>query len=297
MQNREALSLEQERIMDSFEAYDLYHIGEIVDPKKFECPHDGCEAKGTLSSIKNRSERKQMPHFRFYGAHKQLCPYGNDYLGSDTEKVDTDSLENRTTSGMDILELDKFKRTVTTAGGGQSTGFDPNETKKRYRGNLPRAGNRDRNYYTIRVLVKKYEEYKVNGILPFRYLKIQGKKITYLMAFKEISDDATLYPGVKQIYFGDAQISKNSKGDYVISFENEVYAEGEKIRPSAYISQTIIDESYLKNQWRKELDELSESKETSSIFILGSPRIHNSGTKKYLNIMIERGRLDFVEML
>ena len=102
-------------------------------------------------------------------------------------------------------------------------------------------------------------------------------------------DLSSLEQNCWRVYYGKAWINKLSSGDYQIKFDsqlNDLSLEESGVRPSFFISKSMIDDSPYEKFKKEKMDELIVQKKPKRVFILSDvPSLNH--TKKYINFILE----------
>lgn len=297
----QAYSLEYQRIIDAEKAYELYWEGRIKNCRGFICPEPGCNAQVTLSSVKKeRLLLKQKPHYKCYGIHKKNCP--QDEKEQNVDEVDDGKSKSNNryiNPTLDIITLERKEKIIqeTTSNNDEANSIE--RIKRKHKEDNEKKGKRESEYYTIMPIVSKFIKYQFTGALSKHKILSQGMELTYDSMFKSLDNQECLeISSYNRIYYGDAKIYSVNKrdGDFRIAFINYLTYQGKEYKPSAYISKTIINNSYRNVKWLDELTHLSSSDEFIKVFIYGTVRLNKVGNSEYLNINICRAKLDLIDI-
>lgn len=301
-----AYSKEIKDIIDAEKAYELYWDGIIKNLKAFTCSEEGCEAQLTLSSVKKeRRLLKQIPHFRSFGIHKKNCPNDvkNRLKGTEESETEKNGFNNRNIGNVDIINIVRIQEYKIENSVVEVDTEESDNIKRKYKLKIERDGKRESNYYTIIPIVSKYIKYKRENTLNENFIINEGEQLCYTEFFKELKNvDLKNKMEYNRIYFGEAKIIKSEeKNDFRIIFETKLKYMNIECTPSAYISDKIIQDSYRKHQWLKELNEYSNKRERVTVFILGKIKINTKKNaegeeKKYININICNAKLDLIDI-
>lgn len=261
-----AYSKEYGQIIDAQKAYELMWREKIYDLRAFTCPEEGCDAQVTLANGKcERRFMKQRPSFRCYGTHHLECQ-----LFKKKKKI-----------CLDILVLDQ-----------QMT------SSKRKASSIKKSESNCRQsaYKTIMPIVGKFLLYQSLKALSAHHILCFGRKYTYDQLFVSLINRVPISTEYR-IYYGAARFVKHSeKEDYMIFFLSAITYNETKLKPSAYISKKIIQNSYKNQLWEKELADLSKNKTVVQVFILGKLVENRVADKCYLNIKICSAKLDLIDI-
>ncbi|WP_110954737.1 hypothetical protein [Anaerosinus massiliensis] len=284
-----AYSLEYEDIIDAEKAYDLYWSGFITDKKLFECPEPNCSGQMTCANIdKPRFLMKRDPYFTpgeghqcdfFRGKNKKSSYVKDDRIGLRNKYIDTQ---------VDIFLFDKPKKKSLGKDVGLNLGDKHKRMKKRQY--LERDDNDVRNskYNTIKPLISKFERYIRENLLDKRFINIVGNNIPYSQMFVNIEGlDFSQVNQYDRIYFGEATIVKTplKSNDFIIKFVGNIIKDGERLHPSIYIANAIIQKHWRKNTWSDMLNDLVRARQKIIFYIYSKPTV-NGDKNQYLNFQI-----------
>lgn len=304
----EAYSNEYEDIIDAEKAYELYWDGEITDKRKFQCKNDNCYAQITCANIdKERVLMKKKPYFLLVGKHSCV-------LDSDLEELNVLNSDELAIEGRYIDDEKDILISSEERKGRESrkklTPVDETEDFDRVRKKKSESknrGKRNSEYKTIAPLVSKYLKYSEDNALETKKIAFDGKEITYKEFFVEIDDySCNYFIKDSRIYFGNATIVKAPKNqnEFIVKFKKNVKFRGLIRLPSIYISNSILDDSSRKINWRKKLEFYSENDVDIKLFICGHLKLieneyyENDGVtlkSKYygINIILNENDLRF----
>ncbi|WCN13245.1 hypothetical protein GV054_09630 [Marinomonas mediterranea] len=294
----EAYSNEYQDIIDPELAYDLYWAGVITDKSAFECPSDKCNAKVTCINLdQEKQDMHQSPHFRGYN-HSDDCDatFGQDRVAG--VESPTASAQSKFVKNDSISDVFHLKRPKNQFAKKDLKGVDLTKKKKK-------SNRRERSvtgeefyggseYYSVRSLVSKFIRYKKDGSLSEHKINISGKDVSYKSQFKGVYQQPIVaLPDENLIYWGVAFIDYVEKKKYYkVTFGETLEYEGSGIRPSFFISETMISEYPVKNLVVKRLEKISkENDKRAFVFIYSKP--HPSGDS-YINFELES--LDYLEI-
>jgi len=261
---------EYQQVIDAEKAYELFWEGIISDYRGFSCPEIGCDAQVTLANARReRHSMKQRPNFRCYEEHETCCA----------------QKKQKKIKCLDILVLGSHKRT-------RRKGL----TKLDYKSQTS-SNNRQSEYRTIMPIVNKYIDYKKSDSLIDYEILNQGKKITYEKMFVQLEGEFDLFTSFHRVYYGSAKIVKLSgRDDFIIFFDKRIKYKDKSFKPTAYVSNKIIENSYRNKIWLKELSTLADEKARVNVFIYGNLVVKTRDENFYLNIQICHAKLDLVDI-
>lgn len=294
----EAYSTEYQDIIDPELAYDLYWAGVITDKSAFECPSEKCNAKVTCINLdQEKQDMHQSPHFRGYN-HSVDCDatFGQDRVAG--VESPTTSAQSKFVKSDSISDVFHLKRPKNQFAKKEPKGIDlTKENKKSNRRGRSVTGEElfgGSEYYSVRSLVSKFIRYRKDNSLSEHKINIQGKDVSYKTQFKGVYKQpiATL-PDENLIYWGVAFIDYIEKKEcYKVTFGETLEHGGNDIRPSFFISGTMIAEYPVRNLVVKRLEKISKKSDRRAfVFIYSKP--HLSGDS-FINFDLES--LDYLEI-
>ncbi len=290
----EAYSIEINEIIDAERAYDLYWSGKLSNKQSFQCPDEKCKADVTCACMDIAEQSlKQVPHFRIVGEHNIECKLfedeneieinvesGHNSIGHNRIKSKEEKFhfsrpnyenDNEGNNGQIINRTSPKKGTKTT-------GYNKGENIKRF--------------YSLRPIIINWLNCRKNGELDSRKINFE-RLISYKDLFKGVFHQKIVFLQKENfIYWGKAFIDplKDNKG-YKINFSEYLESEGEKKRPSFFISNQMIQKYEIKNLLIKRLEKIANSdKNICMVFIYSKPILN----KKYINFNIDN--LDLLEI-
>lgn len=282
MSQEVAYSLEKRMNVDADLAYDLYWDKQIFDKSKFKCPTPTCQAKFTCANM-NIAEHdlKQSPHFRKHPStdHNSSCQFHEDNTVSSNYSDSLSTRQNQTKSNDEIFEFCRppshFKD--------YNADSEDQETKTNTRirsSNTTSTTNKQR-YYTLRKVVNKYVTYRLNSQLETKTIFIKEDR-TYKELFKGIYKQGFESITKPYVFWQKAWVGRTKNKDaYRIRFSEPFTYEGKEIKPTIYISDTVVDESFGKNLLKTRLSNaLSNKSPDVVIFVYGEPKYteYNGGS-------------------
>lgn len=294
----EAYSNEYEEIIDAELAYDLYWANVISNKSDFQCPSEFCTAKVTCINLDvEKQSMQQSPHFRGYN-HSDECDMS---LGEKNKVSAGDKYEpsaSNVAKSDNVSDIFRLNRPEGQFAKKKKNGKD--QTKKQaidVRRAKVQGDNKietGSDYYSVRSLVSKFIRYKKEESLSEHYVNIAGKDISYKALFKGVyNQPLKALPKENIIYWGTAFINYlEAKNVYKITFGSELVHGGIGIRPSFFISKSMIDEYPVKSLVLKRLKKISKQKVPRAfVFLYSTP--HAQGPN-YVNFDVES--LDYLEI-
>jgi len=272
MKIEQAYSLECEETLDAELAYDYYWAGRIENKRNFECPAGNCNVPITCANLdKLRQDMKVDPYFKTVGEHESDCDLLMEVIKENTTAELTEESGKRRASKEDFLpDIFGLSRPASH--------FEKNRKK----------------YDDISPSSSKEIKRKSIGVLGQRYVNIKGYDISYNEMFVSVCDqdlsELSKYP---RIYYGKAFIDKVKGTDYTARFEQSLSLDGNLLRPSIYISESVINKGYAKKLSYEKFNLLSKRKYPICwVFVYGRPKPAND--RKYINIKLSN--LDYFEL-
>lgn len=294
----EAYSNEYEEIIDAELAYDLFWANVISNKSDFQCPSEFCSAKVTCINLDvEKQSMQQSPHFRGYN-HSNECDMS---LG---EKVKVSAGDKYEPSASNVKKSDNvsdiFRLNRPDGQFAKKKKSGKNKTKKQaidVRRAKVQGDNKietGSDYYSVRSLVSKFIRYRKENSLSDHYVNIAGKDISYKALFKGVyNQPLQALPKENLIYWGVVFINYlKNKDVYKITFGNELKHSGAGIRPSFFISKSMIDDYPVKSLILKRLVKISKQKDPRAfVFLYSTP--HGQGPN-YVNFDVTS--LDYLEI-
>ena len=245
---------------------------------------------------------KVDPYFKAVGEHYPDCELVRDTL---TKKSGSDSVEvpgsKRAKKSDNLPDFFGFSRPASHFDKKQKlpsgTGaFSSEEGKRKRKAESNSSGRQPSTHYSLRAFVSKFLRYKSLGVQGQRHINIKGYDVSYPEMFVNVSgqnlNSISKYP---RIYFGKAFIDKRKESDYSASFEDTLSFDEKSLRPSAYISKSLINNAFTKKLSQEKFEVLSNKNYPICwVFVYGIPKVKNVNGKSYININISN--LDYFDM-
>jgi len=290
----EAYSIERNEIIDAERAYDLYWSGKLSNKKAFQCPDENCKADVTCACMDIAEQSlKQVPHFRIVGEHSNNCKLiENENNIEHSGEHEYNSIgHNRTKSKEEKFQFSrpKYKNDSEENNSGTTNRTSQKKVTKSAGYN---QGKNIKRFYSLRPVIKNWLNCRKNGQLESKHINFE-RLISYKDLFRGVyHQDIRYLKNENFIYWGKAFIDplKNKKG-YKINFGEYLISEGEKKRPSFFISNQMIEKYEVKNLLINRLEKIANSdKNICVVFIYSKPSLN----KKYINFNIDN--LDLLEI-
>lgn len=303
MKIEQAYSLDSNETVDAELAYDYYWAGIIKNKKNFECPANNCSVPITCANLdKIRQDMKVDPYFKAVGEHYPDCELERETL---TKNSDSDTAEgagrNRAKKSDNLPDIFGFSRPASHFDKKQKTlsGIEivsSEEGKRKRKAESNSSGRQPSTHYSLRAFVSKFLRYKSLGVLGQRHISIKGYDVPYQEMFVSVSGQnlrsLSKYP---RIYFGKAFIDKRKESDYSANFEDTLSFDEKSLRPSTYISKSLINGAFTKKLSQEKFEVLSNKNyPVCWVFVYGVPNVKNVNGKNYININISN--LDYFDL-
>ena len=292
----QAYSLDLGKKINAKEADIAYQKGLIGSQKNFQCPHQECGIAVTCANLERpKYKRKVEPYFKSIENHKFGCPFVEEERHIKLLEIDKNEHYENVVSGeilVNLAEPTPKKQNSDNASEikeiGVSRTCQLSDSKKD-----KVSTNQTK---TLSVLVSSFlnnENFSITLPRPYQ------ERILLREAFIKVDgqDLSNLEQNCWRVYYGKAWINKLSSGDYQIKFDsqlNDLSLEESGVRPSFFISKSMIDDSPYEKFKKEKMDELIVQKKPKRVFILSDvPSLNH--TKKYINFMLEG--LSYLEIL
>lgn len=303
MKIEKAYSLDGDEIVDAELAYDYYWAGIIKNKKNFECPAENCSAKITCANLdKIRQDMKVDPYFKAVSTHESDCDLKREMGKTQTSSNSVDKVANNKAKKIDNLpDIFGFSRPASHFYKKQKSlnnfsvvSSEERQSKRKSEANL--SGRKSSTHYSLRAFVSKFLRYQSKGLLCQRHIKIKDYDISYKEMFISVSgqdlDNISKYP---RIYFGKAFINKRREVDYSASFKESLLCDKKPLRPSIYISESLINDGFTQKLSQEKFEDISNKKPPISwVFVYGIPKVKTVKSTNYININISS--LDYFDL-
>jgi len=303
MKIEQAYSLDSDETVDAELAYDYYWAGIIKNKKNFECPAENCTVPITCANLdKIRQDMKVDPYFKTVGEHEPDCELVREVLTKNTySDLVEESGNNRAKKTDTFPDVFGFSRPASHFDKKQKSPkgisvVSSEEDKRKRKTESNSAGRQSSTHYALRAFVSKFLRYKSLSILGQRYINIKGYDVSYKEMFVSVSGgdlkNISKYP---RIYFGKAFIDKRKESDYSANFEDSLSFDGELLRPSTYISESLINDGFTKKLSQEKFEALSNKNYPICwVFVYGIPKVKTVNSKSYININVSN--LDYFDL-
>lgn len=291
-----AYSLDLSEEINAKQADIAYQKGLISSQKNFRCPHQACGIAVTCANLERpKYKRKVEPYFKSVENHKFSCPFAEEERRIKLQEIDKTGFYENVVSDEILVNL--AEPTPKKQNGDSVSGSKENSVSRTNQVSDPKKEKVLINQTkTLSVLISSFlnnENFKITLPKPYQerillkdvFIKIDGQ------------DLSSLEQNCWRIYYGKAWINKLSSGDYQIKFDsqlNDSSLGGKGVRPSFFISKSMIYNSPYEKFTKEKIDKLIEQKKTKQVFIFSDVPALNH-TKKYINFMLEG--LPYLEIL
>ncbi|HFK4420941.1 TPA: hypothetical protein ACGZ84_004378 [Vibrio parahaemolyticus] len=282
----EGWSIEYGDFVDPETAYELFWNDVIRDKQGFICPF--CNAKMTCINIDVEEQNWGLnPHFRGFPRHEDGCK---------ENRIKSSSSEPRPrchdVGKTDVLCFDRPKGFFSpriSSRQPQSLSHRPQKRKH----------STNRNRYSIRPLVSKFIAYRMQGTLADNFISIENETWSYESLFTGVFNQSKLITERPVIYWGTGRVLWVEKTQsYLLKFCKPFVHQEQKIHPSLFISQSLLDDYPVKRLLEKRLKKAVENKtdHRAFVFVYGAPseKIDAKTGRVFLNF--EPSSLDFIEI-
>ncbi len=290
-----AYSLEMETVLSADDAYDYFWAGKLIDKRKFKCPDTNCHATYTCANMdKEENELLQIPHFRKTSEHSEDC----SLLKVPVEA--TTKIGSKTSSTVEPdqpVEIGEFILVRPELKVREQAVNDSPETYQ-YINSVGEPAfhySASRKYYSIRPIVERFFDLRESGKIDRATIKIDDHTFPLKYLFKGIfNQDIEQHQEYRHIYWGVAFINSWGQDGYRISFTAKMFADGEEIRPSSFVSDEQLDSYPQGKRLRRYLSKKSVDENASFItFLYGMPTHKVSKGRDFVNFDLDN--LDFLD--
>lgn len=303
MKIEQAYSLDSDETVDAELAYDYYWAGIIKNKKNFECPAENCTVPITCANLdKIRQDMKVDPYFKAVGEHESDCELVSGILKNNESSDLVEGAGNSKAKKLDYLpDIFGFSRPASHFEKKQKppkgiSVVSSEESKRKRKAETNSSGRQSSIHYSLRAFVSKFLRYQSESVLGQRYINIKGYDVSYKEMFVNVSgqnlNDISKYP---RIYFGKAFIDKRKASDYSANFGESLSCDKKLLRPSTYISESLINDGFTKKLSQEKFEALSNKNyPTCWVFVYGIPKVKIVNSKSYININISN--LDYLDL-
>ena len=292
----QAYSLDLGKKINAKEADIAYQKGLIGSQKNFQCPHQECGIAVTCANLeKPKYKRKVEPYFKSIENHKFGCPFAEEERCIKLLEIDKNGYYENVTSVEILVNLaEPTPKKQNSDNASEIKEISVLRTCQLSDSKKDKVSTNQTK--TLSVLVSSFlnnENFSITLPRPYQerillretFIKVDGQ------------DLSSLEQNCWRVYYGKAWINKLSSGDYQIKFDsqlNDLSFEESGVRPSFFISKSMIDDSPYEKFKKEKMDELIVQKKPKRVFILSDvPSLNH--TKKYINFMLEG--LSYLEIL
>ena len=292
----QAYSLDLGKKINAKEADIAYQKGLIGSQKNFQCPHQECGIAVTCANLERpKYKRKVEPYFRSIENHKFGCPFAEEERRIKLLEIDKNGHYENVASGEILVNL--AEPTPKKQNSDNASEIKEISVSRTYQLSDSKKDKVSTNQTkTLSVLVSSFlnnENFSITLPRPYQ------ERIFLKDAFIKVDgqDLSSLEQNCWRVYYGKAWINKLSSGDYQIKFDSQLHdlsVEVSGVRPSFFISKSLICDSPYKKFTKEKIDELVVQKKPKQVFIFSDvPSLNH--TKKYINFILEG--LPYLEIL
>ena len=292
----QAYSLDLGKKINAKEADIAYQKGLIGSQKNFQCPHQECGIAVTCANLERpKYKRKVEPYFRSIENHKFGCPFAEEERRIKLLEIDKNGHYENVASGEILVNL--AEPTPKKQNSDNASEIKEISVSRTYQLSDSKKDKVSTNQTkTLSVLVSSFLN---NENFPITLPRPYQERIFLKDAFIKVDgqDLSSLEQNCWRVYYGKAWINKLSSGDYQIKFDSQLHdlsVEVSGVRPSFFISKSLICDSPYKKFTKEKIDELVVQKKPKQVFIFSDvPSLNH--TKKYINFILEG--LPYLEIL
>ena len=292
----QAYSLDLGKKINAKEADIAYQKGLIGSQKNFQCSHQECGIAVTCANLERpKYKRKVESYFKSVENHKFDCSFAEEERRTKFQDIDKNGFYENVTSGEILVNLaEPTPKKQNSDNASEIKEISVSRTCKLLNSKKDKVSTNQTK--TLSVLVSSFlnnENFSITLPRPYQ------ERILLREAFIKVDgqDLSSLEQNCWRVYYGKAWINKLSSGDYQIKFDsqlNDLSLEESGVRPSFFISKSMIDDSPYEKFKKEKMDELIVQKKPKRVFILSDvPSLNH--TKKYINFMLEG--LSYLEIL
>ena len=292
----QAYSLDLGKKINAKEADIAYQKSLIGSQKNFQCPHQECGIAVTCANLERpKYKRKVEPYFKSIENHKFGCPFAEEERRIKLLEIDKNGhYENVASDEILVNMAEPTPKKQNSDNASEIKEIGVSRTCQLSDSKKDKVSTNQTK--TLSVLVSSFlnnENFSITLPRPYQ------ERILLREAFIKVDgqDFSSLEQHCWRVYYGKAWINKLSSGDYQIKFDsqlNDLSLEESGVRPSFFISKSMIDDSPYEKFKKEKMDELIFQKKPKRVFILSDvPSLNH--TKKYINFMLEG--LSYLEIL
>ena len=291
-----AYSLDLGKKINAKEADIAYQKGLIGSQKNFQCPHQECGIAVTCANLERpKYKRKVEPYFRSIENHKFGCPFAEEERRIKLLEIDKNGHYENVTTGEILVNLaEPTPKKQNSDNASEVKEINVSRTCQLSDSKKDKVSTNQTK--TLSVLVSSFLN---NENFPITLPRPYQERIFLKDAFIKVDgqDLSNLEQNCWRVYYGKAWINKLSSGDYQIKFDSQLHdlsVEVSGVRPSFFISKSLICDSPYEKFTKEKIDELVVQKKPKQVFIFSDvPSLNH--TKKYINFILEG--LPYLEIL
>ena len=292
----QAYSLDLGKKINAKEADIAYQKGFIGSQKNFQCPHQECGIAVTCANLERpKYKRKVEPYFKSVENHKFGCPFAEEERRTKSQDIDKNGFYENVTSGEILVNLaEPTPKKQNSNNASEVKEINVSRTCQLSDSKKDKVSTNQTK--TLSVLVSSFLN---NENFPITLPRPYQERIFLKDAFIKVDgqDLSSLEQNCWRVYYGKAWINKLSSGDYQIKFDSQLHdlsVEVSGVRPSFFISKSLICDSPYEKFTKEKIDELVVQKKPKQVFIFSDvPSLNH--TKKYINFILEG--LPYLEIL
>lgn len=292
----QAYSLDLGKKINAKEADIAYQKGFIGSQKNFQCPHQECGIAVTCANLERpKYKRKVEPYFKSVENHKFGCPFAEEERRTKSQDIDKNGFYENVTSGEILVNLaEPTPKKQNSDNASEVKEINVSRTCQLSDSKKDKVSTNQTK--TLSVLVSSFLN---NENFPITLPRPYQERIFLKDAFIKVDgqDLSSLEQNCWRVYYGKAWINKLSSGDYQIKFDSQLHdlsVEVSGVRPSFFISKSLICDSPYEKFTKEKIDELVVQKKPKQVFIFSDvPSLNH--TKKYINFILEG--LPYLEIL
>ena len=292
----QAYSLDLGKKINAKEADIAYQKGLIDSQKNFRCPHQECGIAVTCANLERpKYKRKVESYFKSVENHKFGCPFAEEERLTKFQDIDKNGFYENVTSGEILVNLaEPTPKKQNSDNASEVKEINVSRTCQLSDSKKDKVSTNQTK--TLSVLVSSFLN---NENFPITLPRPYQERIFLKDAFIKVDgqDLSSLEQNCWRVYYGKAWINKLSSGDYQIKFDSQLHdlsVEVNGVRPSFFISKSLICDSPYEKFTKEKIDELVIQKKPKQVFIFSDvPSLNH--TKKYINFILEG--LPYLEIL
>ena len=292
----QAYSLDLGKIINAKEADIAYEKGLVSGQKNFQYPHQACGIAVTCANLERpKYKRKVDPYFKSVENHKFGCPFAEEERRIKLREIDKNGFYENVASGEILVNLaEPTPKKQNSDNASEVKEINVSRTCQLSDSKKDKVSTNQTK--TLSVLVSSFLN---NENFPITLPRPYQERIFLKDAFIKVDgqDLSSLEQNCWRVYYGKAWINKLSSGDYQIKFDSQLHdlsVEVNGVRPSFFISKSLICDSPYEKFTKEKIDELVIQKKPKQVFIFSDvPSLNH--TKKYINFILEG--LPYLEIL